>query len=136
MISRMSLSMTQQQYPLQTLYQEEISFILTQPWPCGTEVGVIRYFRACISFLFADTYLIQVLPNVFVGSEFLKLSKSLNVTLATHCTANKLHWLIKSLKTWSGPASVTVFSHQVSSLLVIVIIVIMLHDSYQTIRYH
>jgi len=47
--------------------------------------------------------------HAVVGSQFLQLSKVFGVTLATQSSVDRLHLLIKSLETWSGPVSISVF---------------------------
>lgn len=51
----------------------------------------------------------KIHDNVIVGDRFVELSRELDVTLATQSSFDRLHWLAKSLKTWSGAVSVAVF---------------------------
>ena len=51
----------------------------------------------------------KLFDNVAIGSNYIQLSKELNVTLVTQSSLDHLHWLAESLKTWEGPVSVAVF---------------------------
>ena len=56
-----------------------------------------------------DSSKYKLFDNVAIGSNYIQLSKELNVTLVTQSSLDHLHWLAESLKTWRGPVSVTVF---------------------------
>ena len=47
--------------------------------------------------------------QVVVGSKYRKLSRDLGVTIATHASVEKLHWIRDTCVTWQGPVSVVVF---------------------------
>ena len=49
------------------------------------------------------------LCQVVVGEKFQQLSKDLGVTIVTHGSVEKLHWLHDTSNTWNGPVSVVVF---------------------------
>ena len=72
----------------------------SSPTEINMEVGVGRHDNS-LEFLIYD--------HVVVGDQFVNLSRSLGVTLATQTSVDRLHWLPQSAKTWTGPISVAVF---------------------------
>ena len=44
-----------------------------------------------------------------MGEKYQKLSRDLGVTIATHASVEKLHWIQDTCDTWQGPVSVAVF---------------------------